>query len=81
MKLVLRMSEILVEDSKTGGPSSIYVRMDIYLVFNSDIVNSVWNTRGEAESIILLIFVFWECIILLIFFSFRLCRSKDNVPE
>ena len=35
---------------------------NIYLFFNSDIVNFVWKTdKGEAESIVLLIFVFWRC--------------------
>ena len=34
-----------------------------YLVFNTDIVNFVWKTdEGEAESIALLIFVFWRCL-------------------
>ena len=33
-----------------------------YMVYNSDIVNCVWKTdAGEAESIILLIFVLWRC--------------------
>ena len=35
---------------------------DTYLLFNSDIVNFVWKTdEGEAESIVLLIFVLWWC--------------------
>ena len=34
-----------MEDSETGGPSSISVRME-YLLLNSDIVNLVWKTRG-----------------------------------
>ena len=50
------------EDSDTGGPSSITVRME-YLLFNTDIVNFVWKTKeGEAESIVLLIFVLWRCL-------------------
>ena len=32
---------ILVEDSDTGGPSSIIVRMEYLFVFNSHIVNFV----------------------------------------
>ena len=38
-----------MEDSKTGGQSSISVRIDIYLFLNSDIVNSVWKTRGGGR--------------------------------
>ena len=31
------------------------------MIFNSDIVNFVWKTdEGEAESIVLLIFVLWQ---------------------
>ena len=49
----------LVEDSNTGGPTTVTVRME-YLLFNSDIVNFVWKTdEGEAQSIILLIFGLW----------------------
>ena len=34
-----------------------------YLLFNSYIVNFVWKTdEGEAESIVLLIFVLWWCV-------------------
>ena len=48
-----------VEDSNTGGPTTVTVRME-YLLFNSDIVNFVWKTdEGEAQSIILLNFGFW----------------------
>ena len=48
-----------VEDSNTGGPTTVTVRME-YLLFNSDIVNFVWKTdEGEAQSIILLIFGLW----------------------
>ena len=36
--------------------------LSTYLLFNSDIVNFVWKTdEGEAESIVLLIFVLWWC--------------------
>ena len=46
-----------VEDCDTGGRNSITVKME-YLIFNTDIVNFVWKTNeGEAESIVLLIFV------------------------
>ena len=32
------------------------------MLFNSDIVNFVWKAdEGEAESIVLLIFVVWRC--------------------
>ena len=42
---------ILVEDSDTGGPSLITVRLK-YLLCNSDVVNLVWESNeGEAESI------------------------------
>ena len=42
---------ILVEDSDTGGPSLIAVRLK-YLLCNSDVVNLVWESNeGEAESI------------------------------
>ena len=54
-----------VENSNIGGPSSIIVWMEYYtyLIFNTDIVTSVWKTDvGEAESIALLIFVFWRCL-------------------
>ena len=34
-----------------------------YLVFNTNNVNFVWKTNeGEAESIVLLIFVLWRCL-------------------
>ena len=34
-----------------------------YLLFNTNIVNFVWKAdEGEAESIVLLIFVFWQCM-------------------
>ena len=43
---------ILIEDSDTGGPSIMTVRLE-YLVCNSDVVNLVWeNNKGEAGSII-----------------------------
>ena len=33
-----------------------------YLLFNSDVANIVWKIdEGEAESIVLLIFVLWRC--------------------
>ena len=50
-----------VEDSNPGGPSSIavWVEYHTYLLFNTNIVNFVWKTsKGEAESIVLLTFVF-----------------------
>ena len=53
------------EDSDTGGPSSITVKLgwNTYLLFNTDIVNFVWKTdEGEAKSIVLLILVFWRCL-------------------
>ena len=50
--------EILDEDSDTGSRSSIIIWMEYLLLLNSDIVNFVWKTgEGEAESIVLLIFV------------------------
>ena len=59
------------EDSKTGGPSSVTVRMEYLLLSNSDIVNFVWKTdEGEAESIVLLIFVLRRC------FNRRLVRGR-----
>ena len=52
-----------VEDSDTGGPSSIFVRWNTCLLFNTDVVNFVWkNDEGEEGSIVLLIFVFWRCL-------------------
>ena len=57
-----------MEDSETGGPSSISVRME-YLLLNSDIVNLVWKTRGGDRKHYFINFC-----------SFRLCRSQDNVP-
>ena len=34
-----------------------------YLLFNADIVNFVWKTdEGEAENIVLLVFVRWWCL-------------------
>ena len=34
-----------------------------HLLLNTDIVNFVWKTDdGEAESIVLLIFVLWRCL-------------------
>ena len=33
------------------------------MLFNNDILNFVWKTdEGEGESIVLLIFVFWQCL-------------------
>ena len=33
------------------------------MLFNTDIVNFVWKTdEGEVESIVLLIFDFWQCL-------------------
>ena len=33
------------------------------MLFNTDIVNFVWKTdKGEAESIVLLMFVLWRCL-------------------
>ena len=38
------------------------LRWNTYLLFNSDIVNSVWKAdEVEAEDIVLLIFVLWRC--------------------
>ena len=56
--------EILVEDSDTGGPSSITVRMEyLFCFWNSDIVNFVCKIdEREEESIVLLIFVLWQCL-------------------
>ena len=34
---------------------------NVYVLFNTDIVNFVWKTN-EAESIVLLIFVLWRCL-------------------
>ena len=35
---------------------------NIYLLFDTDIVNFVWKTdEGEAESVALFIFVLWWC--------------------
>ena len=50
-----------VENSDTGRPSSITVRWNTYVLFNTDIVNFAWKT-DEAESIVLLIFVLWRCL-------------------
>ena len=50
--------EILVEDSDTGAPSSVLLGWNTHLLFNFAIVNFVWKANeGEAESIVLLIFV------------------------
>ena len=64
MKIVFKISggikfSLLVEDSDTGGPSSITVLIEyLYLLFNSDTVSFVWKAdEREAESIVLLIFV------------------------
>ena len=46
-----------------------------YLLFNTDIVNFVWKTDDrEAESIVLLIFVLWQCL------NFQLMRG-DGVGQ
>ena len=43
---------ILVEESDTGGPSLITIRLE-YLLYNSDVVNLVWESnKREAGSII-----------------------------
>ena len=53
--------EILVEDSDTGRPSSITVRI-LICFSNSDIVKFVWKAdEREEESIVLLNFVLWQC--------------------
>ena len=45
--------EILVEDSDTGGPSSIAVWIECLFSFQFCYVNFMWKTNeGEAESII-----------------------------
>ena len=66
MKIVFKTSggikfSLPVEDSDTGGPSSVTVLIEyLYLLFNSDIVSFVWKAdEREAESIVLLIFVLW----------------------
>ena len=66
MKFVFRISgkiKILgpAEDSDSGGPSSITVRMEyLYLLSKTDIVNLVWKTNeGGAEGIASLIFFLW----------------------
>ena len=52
----------LVEDSNTGCPSSVTVRMEYFFSFNPDIVNFVRKTdEGEVKNIVLLIFVLWWC--------------------
>ena len=54
--------QILVEDSDTGGMSSITIQIECLFAFQFWYVNFVYKTNeGEAESIILLIFVFWRC--------------------
>ena len=64
MKFVFRGSGNIkfwdsVEDSDTGGPSSVAFRID--WGFNNDIANFVLKIdEGEAESIALLIFVLWR---------------------
>ena len=55
-------SEILVEDSDTGSPSSITIWMGILTSFSILIVKFVWKVdEGKVESIVLLIFVLWWC--------------------
>ena len=47
-----------LQDCNTSGPSSITVRVECLLLFNSGIVNFVWKTNeGETENVIMLIFV------------------------
>ena len=45
---------------------AVWVRLplwwNIYWLFNSDITNFVWKTdEGDTESIVMLIFVLWQC--------------------
>ena len=52
----------LVEDSDLDIQIQLPLGWNTYLLFNSDIVNFVWkNDEGEAESIVLLIFVLRQC--------------------
>ena len=51
---------ILVEDSDTGGPSLIIVRLE-YLLCNSDVVNLVWESNKGRQEALFLIFVIWGC--------------------
>ena len=58
MKFVFRISWGIkcrepVEDSITGGPSSVTVRMEYILAFNTDIVNFMWKTNeGERQKVL-----------------------------
>ena len=53
----------LVEDSDTEGRVQLALGWNIYVLFNTDIVNFVWKTdEWEADSIVLLIFVLWWCL-------------------
>ena len=61
MKFVFRSGDvnfvILVEDSNIGSPSSITVKWNAYLFFNSHIVNFVWESdEGETRNILLILF-------------------------
>ena len=61
MKFVFRSGDvnfvILVEDSNIGSPSSITVKWNAYLFFNSHIVNFVWESdEGETGNILLILF-------------------------
>ena len=50
---------ILVEDSDTGAPSLITVRME-YLLYNSEVVNLVCESNeGEAGTIIVNVGCWW----------------------
>ena len=53
--------EILVENSDNGNLSSITVRWNTYLLFNSDSELCVESRWGKTESIVLLIFALWRC--------------------
>ena len=52
-----------VEDSDTGGPSLVTIRMEYLLAFQYWYCQLCVKTdEGEAESIVLLIFVLWWCL-------------------
>ena len=52
-----------VEDSDAGSPISKTIGMEYKFAFQYWFVNFVWKTdEGEAESIVLLIFVLWWCL-------------------
>ena len=68
MKFVFRISWGINVGTQLRTPRLV-VRVQLplgwntYLLFNTDIVNFAWKTsRGEAESIVLLIFVLWWCL-------------------